>query len=81
MEIVLNQNRRRRLTKCLRDLEATKQEVQSVMDDEEDSYNSIPENLIESERYLIMEEIIDMLSELVDNIESTIDGLNEIINR
>ena len=51
--------------------------VSSVLDEEEDAFDNIPENLQGSERYEKTEDAIDCLNDASENIDAAIEKLNE----
>lgn len=74
----MNNARRKIISNIATKLEGIKSEVQNVMYEEQDAYDSMPENLQGSTRGEESEEAIDTLDEVVNSIEEAIDGLESI---
>ena len=54
--------------------------VSKVKDDEENSLDNTPENLQDSERCAKMEDVIDLLEEAGNCIDSAIENINEAVS-
>lgn len=74
----MNNARRKIISNIATKLEGIKSEVQNVMYEEQDAFDSMPENLQGSTRGEESEEAIDTLDEVVNSIEEAIDGLESI---
>lgn len=68
----MNNNKRNILSKAISKIEEARTIIESVGDGEQDSLDNIPDNLIGSERYENMEDVIDLLSESIDNLDEAI---------
>lgn len=68
----MNNNKRNILSKAISKIEEAKTIIEFVGDGEQDSLDNIPDNLIGSERYENMEDVIDLLSESIDNLDEAI---------
>ena len=78
----MNKARRKWLENIIDKLDDIKSEIESIREEEQESYDNIPENLNDSEMATTMEENIDNLDEVLSNLEDyIIDGLNEILER
>jgi len=53
-------------------LEKIKEEIEQIQSEEQDKYDNAPENLIDSERYETIQEIIDELQEIIDSLDNII---------
>lgn len=65
----MNNKRRERIKICMAGLENIKNTLENILNEEQDSYDNIPENLLDSERALISEESIDILNEVINQLE------------
>lgn len=72
----MNQNRRKRLKEAVAILDSALKIVSTAKDEEQDSLDSCPENLQDSERCVVMENAIDALEEAMDNIEQASESIN-----
>ena len=75
----MNKTRRQQLRKWLVDLEEIKSELESIVDDEQDYFDNMPENLQGSQRGMDAEEAIDHMSEAVSSIEEAIGIIEDIV--
>lgn len=69
----MNKKRRALLNSAVGLLENASSIIEGVMDDEQDSYDNMPENLQESENCRKMEDAIDGLQDAIDYIGNAID--------
>ena len=74
----MNKNRRQQLRKWIDKANVLKDELESIMQDEQESYDSIPENLQYSERANNSEEAINLMEEAIGLIDDAIDAVDEI---
>ena len=74
----MNNVRRKQIQKCIATLKSVQADLGLILYDEQDSYDSIPENLQGSLRASTSEEAIDALEDALDDLEKVIDGLEEI---
>ena len=72
-------NEKEKLTEVLKRLNEIKDKVDSLELEEENSFDSIPENLQDSLRGQDSQDAIDELSEAVENLENAIENLDNII--
>lgn len=75
----MNNQRRKEIKKIIEKMYDIKTEIESVLSDEEFSFDNMPEGLQNSERGMNSEEAIDLLNEAIDNIEGSIENLEDII--
>lgn len=73
----MNITRRKQLTKIWDKLEELKQEVTSLMDEEQEAFDNSPESIQEGERGTRMEEAIESLVEAEDYIQDAINSIEE----
>lgn len=76
----MNKTRRNALRQVASLLNSASLMVSKVKGDEEGSLDNMPENLQDSERCAKMEDIIDLLEEAGDCIDSAIESINEAIS-
>lgn len=75
----MNKQRRKEIKNVIDLLENAKCSLENILADEEDYFDNMPENLQGSMRGEESENAIDVLQDSIDEIESCIDDLNEII--
>ena len=76
----MNKVRRQKIGDAVLHIQSAERILSSVMDDEQDAMDNMPENLQESERYSTMEDAVDCLDDVISTLDETIESLNEIIN-
>lgn len=69
----MNKQRRQKIKELRNEIESCKDKLQIILDEEQDYFDNMPENLQGSMRGSASEDAIDTM-------EGCIDGLNEIIN-
>ena len=74
----MNNARRKTLKQAVVLLENANNIIESVLDEEQDSYDNLPEGLMDSDRGTQMEENIDTLSNIQDEISNFIDELTSM---
>ena len=65
----MNKNRRDLLKRAVSALETAEGYVNTALDQEQDCFDNLPENLEGSERYEKMEAAIEKLEEAIENID------------
>ncbi|EBW3215006.1 hypothetical protein PL222_11310 [Salmonella enterica] len=73
----MNNERRKRLTALSQQLAELKDDIQSVLDEEEEAFNNLPESLQNGERGDAMQTAIAALDAAVSALEETSDQLAE----
>ena len=73
----MNKDRRKQIDDVIADLQEIQGTVESIMNNEEEYRDNIPENLQGSERYERAEEACDYLQEAYDGIDDVINSLEE----
>jgi len=73
----MNNKRRQRLLNIIALLRNINEQLTDVSYDEQDSLDNIPENLLESERCVKMEENIDAINDAMEYINSAIELIQE----
>lgn len=74
----MNKERRNKIAKIIQEIERIKDGLQSVLNDEEFSFDNMPENLQSSMRGEESEEAIENMNEAVDALREAMDRLCEI---
>lgn len=74
----MNKKRRERVLKAVNSLEEISTIVEEILDEEQDAYDNMPENLLSSMRAEESEEAIETLDEAMESINSAVDALSEI---
>jgi flagellar biosynthesis chaperone FliJ len=68
----MNKARRKQLSEVSDKLNAIMEELQSIMDDEEEYRDNIPENLVNSERYEKADNACTEIQTAIDQLEDVI---------
>lgn len=76
--IGMNKERRIRLKEIIDNIEKIKGKLRDVLNDEENAFDNMPENLQSSMRGEESQEAIDYMEEAVDILEEVIEQLNSI---
>lgn len=71
----MNKERRNEIKKIIKNVEEIRSNIELILDDEQDYYDNMPENLQGGDRGITSEEAIDNLQEAINNIEETISFL------
>lgn len=71
----MNKERRNRIIDAINRIEAL---IQDILEDEQEAYDNMPENLQVSENGIISEEAQDSLDSAIDALEEAISYLEEI---
>jgi len=74
----MNKERRKKIANVISKLEDLNNEIDSIREEEQDTFDSIPENLQESENGQLMQEAIENLENAFSDVESALESLNEI---
>ncbi len=73
----MNKERRKRIGDAAEQVEQLKGEIESILEDEEEYMNNIPENMQGSERYETAETACENLQSAVDAMEEVLSSLEE----
>lgn len=71
----MNRIRRKEIDKCLEELSLLQERIQCVLDEEEECFDNLPENLQDSERGETMQSGIDYLNDCISNLEEATENL------
>ena len=77
-EMSMNKKRKEELNQISAELEALFNRLEYVYDQEQDAYDSMPENLQGSERGLESEDAIDAMDEIKEHLQDAIDMIGEL---
>lgn len=75
----MNNVRRKELRSIITEIENVKSRLDSVLNDEQDAFDNLPEGLQCSMRGEDMEEAIDAMESACDSLDEAIDGLNDLV--
>ena len=75
----MNKSRRKEIEKAMELLEEAQGIIESCRDEEQDSYDNLPESIQDGERGQSMDEAISALDDCVENIEGAIESASEAI--
>lgn len=73
----MNRARRKRLDSIIEELEELQQEIATVLEEEQEAFDNLPESFQEGERGQTMQEAIDNLENVDTDIENIIETLRE----
>ena len=74
----MNKIRRKEIAQAIELMEQAREILEAVADEEQEAFDSLPENFQNSERGEAMEQYIGMLEEAVENLDT--DELQEIVD-
>jgi len=74
----MNKQRRERVEEAIIMLETLKQTVEEIRDEEETTYDNLPESIQESDRGEEMQEYVESLEDACDYLDEALDSLNNI---
>lgn len=75
----MNEERRKQLRVWSKKQRGLQDELESILWDEQNSYDNIPENLQNSQRAEDSEEAINQMEEAIEHIEEAIDLIDGIV--
>lgn len=71
----MNGNRRKRIQIVINGLNVLLDDIQSLLEEEQNAYDALPESLQEAERGELMQEAIDNLDAASSSVEEAIESL------
>lgn len=75
----MNKDRRLKIASIINNIEAVKEILQSVLSDEQDYFDNMPENLQSSMRAEASEEAIEIMENAIEMLEDAVGELGNII--
>ena len=75
----MNKQRRKEIKNAIELLDGVKEQLESILFDESDYFDNMPENLQGSIRGEESENAIDIIQDVVDEIDNCIVSLNELV--
>lgn len=75
----MNKDRRAKIARIIKEIEAVKEVLQNVLSDEQDSFDNMPENLQSSMRAETSEEAIETMENAIEMLEDAVGELENII--
>lgn len=75
----MNKQRRKMIADVIERIQATKNDLEIIRDEEQDAFDNMPEGLQCSFRGETMEEAIDQMDNAIESLEEAIDDLQETI--
>lgn len=75
----MNNKRRQQLRKLINRMEELKDELETIESDEQDYFDTMPENLQGSANGMNSEEAIDKIADAIVCVEEAIEAIGEII--
>ncbi len=76
----MNRDRRKRLMQLSEKLSEVRTSLESILEEEENAFDNLPESIQESEKGELMQGYIENIGEAISNIEETEACLEEIFN-
>lgn len=74
----MNTERRKRLTDAIAYINRAVQIIEDVRDDEQDSFDNLPESLQSGDRGMLMEECIQGMDEVLEELDSCISDIEDV---
>ncbi len=75
----MNKKRRAEVETVINEMRSISSSIESILFDEDYSRDSMPENLMGSERYERSEECSESLENAMDSLSDAIDALSEVV--
>ena len=75
----MNKSRRQQLRKLIEKMETLKSELEMIESDEQEYFDTIPENLQGSMNGMNSEEALDKMADAITCVEEAIEAIEEII--
>ena len=74
----MNKSRRQRIRDVRKEIESCKESLQAILDEEQEYFDNMPENLQGSMRGSDSEDAIDTMESCIEDLENIINELTEI---
>lgn len=76
----MNKIRRKQLDKIAAELEAIRERIEAIRDEEQDYFDNMPEAFQDGEKGERTQEAISLLEDVFENVDGAIDYLNDLTN-
>lgn len=76
----MNAERRKKLTDAIAYINKAIQIIEDVRDNEQDSFDNLPESLQSGDRGMLMEECIQGMDEILEELDSCISDIEDVKN-
>ena len=73
----MNKNQRKKLTDILEEIEGQIAELEVMAEEEQEKADNIPDNLINSDRAIMLQESADNLNEAVADLQNWVDEVRD----
>lgn len=73
----MNNKRRKQISNIIKTLEESKDDITSVMEEEQEALDNMPEGFISGERGEKCQTAIDLLDDAINSLDEVIDSLEE----
>lgn len=77
----MNKQRRKRLEEVVSRLEDCMSDLEYIKEEEQESYDNLPESIQWSEKGEVMQEIADDIDYTISDLDQVISSINEIIEK
>lgn len=74
----MNNTRRKSIQKIINGITALKEDLETLLDEEQEYLDNMPENLQESERAEVAQDAIDNMETVIDGLDECVDTLGEV---
>ena len=74
----MNNTRRKSIQKIINGITALKEDLETLLDEEQEYLDNMPDNLQESERAEVAQDAIDNMETAIDNLDECVDTLGEV---
>ena len=74
----MNNTRRKSIQKIINGITALKEDLETLLDEEQEYLDNMPDNLQESERAEVAPDAIDNMETAIDNLDECVDTLGEV---
>jgi len=79
-DIIMNKIRRKQLDKIAAELEAIRERIEAIRDEEQDYFDNMPEAFQDGEKGERTQEAIDLMDDIFGNVDEAIENLNNLTN-
>lgn len=76
----MNAERRKKLSDAIAYINNAIRIIEDVRDDEQDSFDNLPESLQSADRGMVMEECIQGMDELLESLDNCISDIEDVKN-